>query len=154
MAVVLPNLIPCCLPPVFGWFFHKDRSRLTSCGCRPEYSHHNSSRALVDASPTLLRLVKYSSASEAAKAMIERDIYGLCRDTKTLWPRPFSSLNLQVSVFYNSQLSWSANWWTRLYCRLKGHLTRNLKWLNSSRTAYHGTICIRQVMHKADYATV
>ncbi|CAH7283374.1 Multidrug ABC transporter permease [Vibrio chagasii] len=58
---------------------------------------------LVDASPTLQVTQKYSSASEAAKAMIERDIYGY-----VVIPRHFDrdlylGLNPQVSVFYNSQ---------------------------------------------------
>lgn len=58
---------------------------------------------LVDASPTLQVTQKYSSASDAAKAMIERDIYGY-----VVIPRHFDrdlllGLNPQVSVFYNSQ---------------------------------------------------
>ncbi|CAH7093676.1 Multidrug ABC transporter permease [Vibrio chagasii] len=58
---------------------------------------------LVDASPTLQVTQKYSSVSEAAKAMIERDIYGY-----VVIPRHFDrdlylGLNPQVSVFYNSQ---------------------------------------------------
>ncbi|CAH6947256.1 Multidrug ABC transporter permease [Vibrio chagasii] len=58
---------------------------------------------LVDASPTLQVTQKYSSESEAAKAMIERDIYGY-----VVIPRHFDrdlylGLNPQVSVFYNSQ---------------------------------------------------
>ncbi|MFZ3407160.1 ABC transporter permease [Vibrio chagasii] len=58
---------------------------------------------LVDASPTLQVTQKYSSANEAAKAMIERDIYGY-----VVIPRHFDrdlylGLNPQVSVFYNSQ---------------------------------------------------
>ncbi|TKF78882.1 ABC transporter permease [Vibrio kanaloae] len=60
---------------------------------------------LVDASPTLQLQVsqKYSSVSEAAKAMIKRDIYGY-----VVIPRHFDrdiylGLNPQVSVFYNSQ---------------------------------------------------
>ena len=58
---------------------------------------------LVDASPTLQVSQKYSSASEAAKAMIEHDIYGY-----VVIPRHFDrdiylGLNPQVSVFYNSQ---------------------------------------------------
>ncbi|KZX63594.1 multidrug ABC transporter permease [Vibrio sp. HI00D65] len=58
---------------------------------------------LIDASPTLQVTQKYSSASEAAKAMIERDIYGY-----VVIPRHFDrdlylGLNPQVSVFYNSQ---------------------------------------------------
>ncbi|NAZ54933.1 ABC transporter permease [Vibrio toranzoniae] len=58
---------------------------------------------LVDASPTLQVSQKYSSVSEAAKAMINRDIYGY-----VVIPRHFDrdiylGLNPQVSVFYNSQ---------------------------------------------------
>ncbi|MDA0146231.1 ABC transporter permease [Vibrio sp. RW] len=58
---------------------------------------------LVDASPTLQVSQKYSSVSEAAKAMIKRDIYGY-----VVIPRHFDrdiylGLNPQVSVFYNSQ---------------------------------------------------
>ncbi|WP_061017827.1 ABC transporter permease [Vibrio splendidus] len=58
---------------------------------------------LVDASPTLKVTQKYSSASEAAEAMIERNIYGY-----VVIPRHFDrdlylGLNPQVSVFYNSQ---------------------------------------------------
>ncbi|NAZ44971.1 ABC transporter permease [Vibrio toranzoniae] len=58
---------------------------------------------LVDASPTLQVSQKYNSVSEAAKAMIKRDIYGY-----VVIPRHFDrdiylGLNPQVSVFYNSQ---------------------------------------------------
>ncbi|MGO2161411.1 MAG: ABC transporter permease [Vibrio toranzoniae] len=58
---------------------------------------------LVDASPTLQVSQKYSSVSEAAKAMIKRNIYGY-----VVIPRHFDrdiylGLNPQVSVFYNSQ---------------------------------------------------
>ncbi|MFI3275996.1 ABC transporter permease [Vibrio sp.] len=58
---------------------------------------------LVDASPTLQVTQKYSSVSEAAKAMIERDIYGYVVIPKHFDRDLYLGLNPQVSVFYNSQ---------------------------------------------------
>lgn len=58
---------------------------------------------LVDASPTLQVTQKYSSVSEAAKAMVERDIYGYVVIPKHFDRDLYLGLNPQVSVFYNSQ---------------------------------------------------
>ncbi|MDN3701785.1 ABC transporter permease [Vibrio artabrorum] len=58
---------------------------------------------LVDASPTLQVTQRYSSASEAAKAMIERNIYGYVVIPKHFDRDIYLGLNPQVSVFYNSQ---------------------------------------------------
>ncbi|WP_299692634.1 ABC transporter permease [uncultured Vibrio sp.] len=58
---------------------------------------------LVDASPTLQVTEKYSSASEAAKAMVKRNIYGYVVIPKHFDRDLYLGLNPQVSVFYNSQ---------------------------------------------------
>ncbi len=102
--VVLPNGFLCCLPPVFGWFFLGIARRdLRSCGCRPWTQQISQQFTRLDASPTLQVTQKYSSASEAAKTMIERDIYGYVVIPRHFDRDLFLGLNPQVSVFYNSQ---------------------------------------------------